>query len=396
MHCLDNQQIFHLSPDELIIHQRLIEIYGEDENRPKLEQSIQREGIITPLEVSTRTGANVVLSGKCRLQIARKLGLPVVPVIIGDYASAEEELNVLFDCNLHREVKTYFQKFREGVYWESKLKRQAKERQRENGLRQSALLNQKLSNLTDSVDENNCQKDAGSKIDVRAAVADKLRLSTGSYQKGKKVFDLISQLIELGKLRSADALQREFNRSIDAAYKFICDERRDEVLNVIENGEVNTIRDGLGLVRRGFRNPFRGFEIGQVYHFKKRVRPHLEICGRVIKITNEFIEFGFRNFKTNDLETINLRPQQVDAYLEEEPSMQERARIFRLLQKFGSIYPLRVGLTEMLNFPNLTMEEERFLTFIETGNLEEMIEQRPIEFEILSKNEKTEILVLHK
>lgn len=183
MYCLDNQQILHLSPDELIIHQKLIEIYGENENRPKLEKSIKREGIITPLEVSTRTGTNVVLSGKCRLQIARKLGLQEVPVRIGNYASVEQELNVLFDLNLHREGKTHFQKFVEGNYWESKLKPQAKEQQRENGLRQSALLNQKLSNLTDSVNDSILQQDVDSKIDVRSAVAEKLRLSTGSYHK---------------------------------------------------------------------------------------------------------------------------------------------------------------------------------------------------------------------
>lgn len=354
MHYLDNRQILHIPPSELVIHQKLIEIYGENENRPKLEESIKREGIITPLEVSTRTGAKVVLSGKCRVQIALLLGLPTAPVMIGDYASSEEEIDILFALNLHREEKTHFQKFVEGKYFESVLRPQAKARQIEGASHaRQALL---LSNLTKAEDTNNSQE--AERINVRAVVAENLQISTGSYSKGKKVFELISQLTEEGKLRSASALQKEFNRSIDAAYKFICYEHRDEVLEGIESGEVSTIRDGLGLVRQGFRNPFKGFEVGQVYQFQKEPRSGLERSGRVIKITNEFIEFCFRNFKTNDLETISLRPQNVDATLQEEPSMQERERIFRLLQKFGSIYPMRVALTEMLNFPNLTLLEE--------------------------------------
>ena len=386
MHCLENRQILQLPPGELIIHQKLIEIYGENEYRPKLSESIQREGIITPLEVSTRTGANVVLSGKCRLQIALLLGLPKVPVMIGDYGSESEEIDILFAFNLHRDEKTYFQKFVEGKYFESVLRPQAKARQLEGAsYARQALLK---SNLTKAEDAKNYQETK--RINVRAVVAENLKISTGSYFKGKKVFEFISQLTKEGKLRASDALQREFNRSIDAAYKFIRDDIRDEVLKGIERGEVSTIRDSLGLVRQGFRNPFRGFEVGQVYQFKKEQRSGLERSGRVIKITNEFIEFGFRNFQTDSLETISLRPSNVDAILlQEEPSMKDREKIFRLLQKLGSIYPVRVTLTEMLNLPHLTLEEERYLAFLETGKLEEMIEQRKIEFDILSKNEKS-------
>jgi hypothetical protein len=86
---------------------------------------------------------------------------------------------------------------------------------------------------------------------------------------------------------------------------------------------------------------------------------------------------------------MSLRPSNVDATLQEEPSMQERERIFRLLHSFGSIYPVRVALTEMLNFPNLTLEEERYLAFLETGKLEEMIDQRKSEFGIVARNGKT-------
>jgi hypothetical protein len=383
MHYSDNRQVYHLPLDELVIHQKLIEIYGENENRPELEASITEEGIITPLEVSSRTGQKVVLSGKCRLQIALKLELATVPVKIGNYLSPEQELNAVFSLNITRGDKTNFQKLAEGKSWESVFRPQAKEHQQSGASYARACL--LLSNLTKAEDKNNFQEK--SRINVRAAIANKLNISTGSYSKGKKVFDLISQLQESGQLRAADALLWELNRSIDAAYKFISCPQREEVLDVIEKGEVNSIRDGLGLVRTSFRNPFRGFAVGQVYQFREHLRPEFEICGRVIKMTNEFIEFGFRNLSSMSLETLNLRPQQVDAFLVEEPSVEERKRIFRLLQKPDLIYPVRLALAQMLKLPHLTMEEEAFLRLLEGGKLEQMIEQRKIELEMLSRNE---------
>jgi hypothetical protein len=384
MHDQNHQQIVYLPPGELVVHQRLIEIYGENENRPNLEASIRREGILTPLRVSVRTGEKVVLSGKCRLQIAQLLGLVTVPVIIEDYASPEEEIDILFALNLHREEKTHFQKFVEGKYFESVLRPQAKARQIEGAsYARQALLS---SNLTKAADKNNSQEKA--QIDVRAVVAQNLKISTGSYSKGKKVYDFISQLAEIDKLQASVALQQELNRSIDAAYKFICDERRDQVINAIETGEVNTIREGLGLAHRGFRNPFRGFEIGQVYQFKKPQRPDFESCGRVIKITNEFIVFAFRHLKTFNVETINLRPQQVDATLQEEPSMEQRSRVSRLLQKPDLIHPVRVALAEMLKPPNFTVGDEALLRLFESGKLEETILACERELEELSKNKR--------
>lgn len=190
-------------------------------------------------------------------------------------------------------------------------------------------------------------------------------------------------------MRGSDALQKEFNRSIDAAYKFICYERRDEVLDAIERGEVNTIREGLALVRTGSRNPWRQFEVGQVYLFKKEPRPNFYHQARVIKITDEFVVFAFRNSKTNGLETMSLRPSNIDATLQEEPSVKERARVFRLLEKYNSIHPLRMALIEMLNVTNFTMEEERLLALFETGYYEQMVEERKIQFGIIPRNEKT-------
>ncbi|MEC4818611.1 MAG: hypothetical protein SAK29_35860 [Scytonema sp. PMC 1069.18] len=386
MHQSDPHQVVHLPVDELVVHPRLIEIYGEDENRPSLSASIEREmKIIVPIEVSARTGVNVVIAGKCRLQIAKKLGFATVPVIFGEYSSAEEELNALYNFNLHREEKTHFQKFLEGAYWEPMLKEQAKERQRLNGKRLNDRKSTKYSNLNTSISEKDSQFTR--ELSVLQEVAKTVKLSVGSYHKGKKVYELISQLKQRGKFRSVEALQTELNRSIDSAYKFVCNERREQVLNAIENGEVNTIREGNALVQTGSRNPWRQFEIGQIYLFKKEPRPDYYRQGRVIKITDKFVVFAFRHSKTNLLETINIRPHNIEATRLEEPSMKDRERILRLLEKYSSIHPLRVALTEMLNTTYLTMEEERFLAYFETGGYEAMIKEREMEFE--SKDEKS-------
>ncbi len=189
-------------------------------------------------------------------------------------------------------------------------------------------------------------------------------------------------------MRSAEAMQRELNRSVDSAYKFLSNNRREKVLKVIEAGEVNTIGEGLAMAVTGFRNPWRLFEVGQVYQFKKEPRPDYYKQARVIKITDEFVTFAFRNQKTLKLETMGFRPSNIDATLMEESSMRERERVYRLLEKFSHVYLLRTMLTEMLNITNFTMEEERILVFFETGLYERMVEERKLELQIMAKKEK--------
>ncbi|MHC5720201.1 MAG: ParB N-terminal domain-containing protein, partial [Nostoc sp.] len=97
-----NPAIVYISPAELVVHPKLIEIYGENEERPALEKSISEKGILESLKVSARTGVNVVLAGKCRLQIAHKL-ISSVKVEFVESGSPEEDLKLVLDFNLHRE-----------------------------------------------------------------------------------------------------------------------------------------------------------------------------------------------------------------------------------------------------------------------------------------------------
>jgi hypothetical protein len=362
-----NPAIVYISPAELVVHPKLIEIYGENEERPALEKSISERGIIESLKVSARTGVNVVLAGKCRLQIARQLGISSVKVEFVESGSPEEDLKLVLDFNLHREGgKTHYQKFHEGQYWESVLRPQAKERQRESARR----LNQSNdSNLNHSINESKSQLVKGKR--VIQEVSENLNISVGSYHKGKKVFELISQLRELEKFKAVVALEMEFNRSIDAAYKFVCNQDICyQVIELLEADEIGSIGDGIAWIRSGERNPFRRFQLDQVYQFKKRLRPELEIVGRVIGITNEFVVFGLRNLGNMSLEIVNLRPRQIDAELQDEPSASQRKRIFHLMQKFSDVFPVQVSLAELLKLTNLTDKEEVLLRMYESDVFE--------------------------
>lgn len=367
MSLVQNPAIVYISPAELVVHPKLIEIYGENEERPALEKSISEKGILESLKVSARTGVNVVLAGKCRLQIARQLGISTVKVEFVESGSPEEDLKLVLDFNLHREGgKTHYQKFHEGQYWESVLRPQAKERQRQSARR----LNQSNdSNLNHSVTESKSQLGKGKR--VIQEVSENLNISVGSYHKGKKVFELISQLRELEKFKAVVALEMEFNRSIDAAYKFVCNQDICyQVIDLLEATEIGSIGDGIAWMRNGERNPFRRFQLDQVYQFKKRLRPELEIVGRVIGITNEFVVFGLRNLVNMSLEIVNLRPRQIDAELQDEPSASQRKRIFHLMQKFSDVFPVQVSLAELLKLPNLTDKEEVLLRMYESDVFE--------------------------
>jgi hypothetical protein len=367
MSLVQNPVIVYISPAELVVHPKLIEIYGENEDRPALEKSISEKGILESLKVSARTGVNIVLAGKCRLQIARQLGISTVKVEFVESGSPEEDLKLVLDFNLHREGgKTHYQKFHEGQYWESVLRPQAKERQRQSARR----LNQSNdSNLNHSVTESKSQLGKGKR--VIQEVSENLNISVGSYHKGKKVFELISQLRELEKFKAVVALEMEFNRSIDAAYKFVCNQDIcNQVIDLLEATEIGSIGDGIAWMLNGERNPFRRFQLDQVYQFKKRLRPELEIVGRVIGITNEFVVFGLRNLVNMSLEIVNLRPRQIDAELQDEPSASQRKRIFHLMQKFSDVFPVQVSLAELLKLPNLTDKEEVLLRMYESDVFE--------------------------
>jgi hypothetical protein len=73
-----------------------------------------------------------------------------------------------------------------------------------------------LNYLLDNTNSHNSRE-----LSVLKEFAKKVKLSVGSYHKGEKAHEVISQLKDESRLRSLTALQQKLNRSIDTAYKFM-------------------------------------------------------------------------------------------------------------------------------------------------------------------------------
>ena len=381
----DNHQVLNLSVGDLVVHRKLIEIYGEKENRQSLEDSIRLRGIITPLQVSCRTGQQVVVSGKCRLQIALNNGLKFVPVVIGNYQSDEEEIEAVFAFNLHRENKTHYQKLVDANYLESSLRPLAKENQQGGAyIARKSLLMTRLSQA-ESIDFK-----VSERIKIREIVSKNIKMSEGSYSKGKKVFKSILQLESESKLLMATALKEELNCSVAGAYRFLSYEHKDKVVEIIESGEVRTIAEALAMIASGFRNPRRKYEIGQLYLFRKSPHKDLNRMARITKISNEFVYFAFRNHKNDSLEIIGFRPENVQADLCSSSDSADRERVYKLLNdnNFNSVYPLQGALQDMLDAPTLTLKEERLLFLLETGQYQKLVADQEAYFEMLERENK--------
>ncbi len=188
-----------MTPENLVVHPKLIQIYGEHETRPDLEEDISKRGVIlTPLVVSSFN--NLLISGKCRRAIAMKLGWDSVPVQYVDCVSKQEEEAWVLSLNLNRNGKTNYQKMVEASHWESHLRPLASKNQAAGAeyMRQFLLpSNLTKGDLTDLDIK---------KIDVRNTVASKVKLSSGSYSHSKQVYKRILALQEENKLVAAAAL----------------------------------------------------------------------------------------------------------------------------------------------------------------------------------------------
>ncbi|GJD22599.1 hypothetical protein RIVM261_075550 [Rivularia sp. IAM M-261] len=356
-HALSN--ILYVPPSNLVVHPKLIQIYGENETRSELEEDISKRGVIlTPLIVSSLN--NLLLSGKCRLCIAIKLGWDNVPVQYVDCASDAEEEAWVLSLNLNRDGKTNYQKMVEAEYWERHLRPLASKNQAAGAeyMRQFLL----PSNLT----EGDLTDLDIKKIDVRNTVASKMKLSSGSYSHSKQVYKRILALQSEGKFVAGAAIEKELNRSIDAAYKFIRSSHYNQAINILESGDVKTVGEVLGLVNSGERNPFRKYKQWDVYRFIEEARPKdCSLSGRVIDITSEFVVFGFRDMSNWRLKVVHLRPRDIRAEVITDSETQRRLRIHALMEKYNCVEPIAVSLETLLKLPDLTYQEEAYLQTLE-------------------------------
>lgn len=351
--------IFYINPESLVVHPKLIQIYGEHETRLDLEQDIANRGVIlTPLVVSSFN--NLIVSGKCRLCIAIKLGWDSVPIQYVDCASEQQEEAWVLSLNLNRDGKTNYQKMVEAQHWESHLKPLAKKNK-------AAIADyaRKFLLSSDSTEIDLTDLDI-QKIDVRDTVAKKVRMGAGSYSNSKQVYKRILALQQENKLVAAAAVEKELNRSIDAAYKFVCSSNYNQAIDILSSGDVGTVGEAIAWVNSGERNPFRKYKQWDVYRFTEEARPsYCSLHGRVIDITNEFVVFGFRDMTNRRLKVVHLRPRDIRAEVITDSETTIRQRIFSLLEQYSNVEPIAVALLCLLKVPDLTYEEAMFVDTIE-------------------------------
>lgn len=359
MNTTSQTNIFYINPESLVVHPKLIQIYGEHETRPDLEQDIANRGVIlTPLVVSSRS--NVLLSGKCRRAIAIKLGWDSVPVQYVDCASEQEEEAWVLSLNLNRDCKTNYQKMVEAQHWESHLRPLAPKNQAA-----GADYVRKILLLSNSTEADSTNLDI-KQINVRNTVAKKVKMGAGPYSNSKQVYKEILALQKEGKLVAVAAVEKELNRSIDAAYKFIRNPNYNQAIDILELGDVKTVGEVLGLVNSGERNPFRKYKQWDVYRFTEESRiKDCSLCGRVIDITNEFVVFGFRDMTNRRLKVVHLRPRDIRAEVVTDSETTIRQRVFSLLEQYSNVEPIAVALENLLKVPDLTYEEATFVNTIE-------------------------------
>lgn len=350
---------FHTAPENLVVHPKLIKIYGEHETRSELEEDISKRGVIlTPLIVSSLN--NLLLSGKCRRAIAIKLGWNSVPIQYVDCASEQEEEAWVLSLNLNRDGKTNYQKMVEAQHWESHLRPLASKNQAAGAEYVRKFLLSSNSTEANPTDLNM------KRIDVRNTVASKVKMGAGPYSNSKQVYKRILALQEENKLIAAAALEKELNRSIDAAYKFVCNPNYNQAINMLESGDVTTVGEVIAWINNGERNPFRKYKQWDVYRFTEEARPSgCSLCGRVIDITNEYVVFGFRNMTNWRLKVVHLRPRDIRAELIADSEIQRHLRIHTLMEKYGCVEPIAVSLETLLKLPDLTYQEEAYLQTLE-------------------------------
>jgi hypothetical protein len=112
------------NPDQLRPHPLNEAVYGAEPLDQALLESIQQEGIITPLTVDQ---GDMILSGHRRWRVAQALGLAVVPVVVREIADPLDAERVLIEANRQRD-KTMSQIHREADELERIIGAQARAR----------------------------------------------------------------------------------------------------------------------------------------------------------------------------------------------------------------------------------------------------------------------------
>jgi ParB-like chromosome segregation protein Spo0J len=205
-----DKTIKYVKTSSLKPHSKNEKIYG-NEDVSNLVALIKECGEIIDSLVINQD--NVIISGHRRWSAAQKLNIETLPCEVINTLSEEEELELLIQYNASRE-KTFEQRIREGMTLEEVYKAKAKKRSLSN-------LKQNKPDSTDMGELNISEESAenGSPKGItRDIVAKDAGIPSGtSYERGKKVIEVVDKLRGDGNEEDASLLLTILDKSASAA-----------------------------------------------------------------------------------------------------------------------------------------------------------------------------------
>lgn len=112
------REVRQVNIDEIHPNKKKDEMYQTPENYDNIKQNIEREGIIEPLIVNEKT--HEIISGNLRYQIAKELGITVVPVIYQEID--QEEMDIKSISTNQQRKKSFSEIFKELKFFEEHYK----------------------------------------------------------------------------------------------------------------------------------------------------------------------------------------------------------------------------------------------------------------------------------
>lgn len=97
-----NEQLLHVSVNDIVANPRQPRTYFAEEDLTDLMASVKEHGVLQPLIVTVRPdGKYELIAGERRLRSARAIGLSMVPVVVRD-ASDQQKLEIALIENIQR------------------------------------------------------------------------------------------------------------------------------------------------------------------------------------------------------------------------------------------------------------------------------------------------------
>jgi DNA modification methylase len=112
------REVRRVNINEIHPNKKKLEMYQTPENYENIKQSIEKEGIIEPLIVNNKT--HEIISGNLRYQVAKDLGITVVPVLYQDID--QEEMDIKSISTNQQRKKSYSEILKEMNFFEEHYK----------------------------------------------------------------------------------------------------------------------------------------------------------------------------------------------------------------------------------------------------------------------------------